>query len=92
MVSEALTDWDDDNSDMHADLLTVGEAATIYHVTEARIRQWKKRGHLAPAGLDEFGRPLFTGVDVLRAEATAAANRRRTQGLNLATRHATPAT
>lgn len=44
-------------------------AATISGVSEARIRQWKRRGHLQPAGRDEFGRPTYRPIDVLRAEA-----------------------
>ncbi|MEU9972332.1 MerR family transcriptional regulator [Streptomyces sp. NPDC051014] len=28
-------------------------------VTAATIRQWRTRGHLKPAGLDERGRPLY---------------------------------
>ena len=65
--------------DLHDDLLTVSTAATLAGVTEAAIRQWKRRGHLQPAGLDHLGRPLFTGIDVLRAEAkTRKAGRRRT--------------
>jgi len=74
-------------TDMHNDLLSVSEAATTYHVTPEQIRQWKRRGHLHPAGLDEFGRPLFRGIDVLRAAARAQANAQRTrQGMTLATR------
>lgn len=76
--------------DLHDDLLTVAEAATDCHVTEAAIRQWKRRGHLTPAAHDHLGRPLFHGIDVLRAEALASANLRRTQVTNLATRRTSP--
>lgn len=55
--------------DLHEDLISVSEAATLAGVTEATIRQWKRRRHLEAAGLDEDGRPLFTGIAVLRAEA-----------------------
>lgn len=80
--------WHDLDVNLHDDLLTVSEAATACHVTEDQIRQWKSRGHLQPAGLTEAGRPLFRGIDVLRAEGRAAANRRRTQATNLAPRRA----
>lgn len=78
--------------DLHDDLLTVAEAATDCHVSEAAIRQWKRRGHLVPAAHDHVGRPLFRGIDVLRAEARAAANLRRTQVVNLSTRRASSET
>ena len=63
--------------DLHDDLISVSEAATLAGVTEAVIRQWKRRGHLEPRGLDEYGRPLFTGIDVLRAEARTRKGARR---------------
>lgn len=74
--------------DYQTDHLTVLEAAIFAGVTEDTVRQWKRRGHLTPCGLDEGGRPLFVGIDVLRAEARASANARRTQVVNLATRRA----
>jgi DNA-binding transcriptional MerR regulator len=49
--------------------MTAAEAATLCHVTSDAIWQWKRRGHLAPAGLDERGRPLYRQIDVARAEA-----------------------
>lgn len=64
--------------DLHEDLLTVSEAATLAGVRDRNIRDWKARGHLSPAGMDEFGRPLFTGIAVLQAEAKTRAAARRT--------------
>ncbi len=61
-------------------------AATMCHVSQAQIRQWKARGHLAEAARDERGRPLYRGIDVLRAQARAEANASRTQGGSVATR------
>lgn len=87
-MSEA-PEWTDHHTDMFVDLLTVSEAATAYHVTEARIRQWKKRGHIEPAGMDEFGRLLYRGIDVLRAETAAQERLTATQGRLVATRGAT---
>lgn len=87
-MSEA-PEWADHHTDMFADLLTIPEAATTYHVTEARIRQWKKRGHIEPAGMDEFGRLLYRGIDVLRAETAAQKRLTATQARLLATRRAT---
>lgn len=55
--------------DLHVDLINVEMAAHLAGVTVTTVRQWKRRGHLEPAGADEFGRPLFTGIAVLRAEA-----------------------
>jgi DNA-binding transcriptional MerR regulator len=63
--------------DLHEDLISVAEAAALAGVTEAAVRQWKRRGHLHPAGADEDGRPLFTGIAVLRAEAKTRKGARR---------------
>lgn len=86
-MNDAL--WVVDGCDVH-DLLTVDEAATIYYVTAAQIRHWRARGHLKPEGVDERGRHMFRGIDVLRAQAAAGRNRARTQASNLATRRASP--
>ncbi|MFK0155388.1 MerR family transcriptional regulator [Streptomyces sp. NPDC090493] len=37
-------------------------------VTPATIRQWRTRGHLEPAGIDERGYPLYDLVDLALAE------------------------
>ncbi|MFJ8474215.1 MerR family transcriptional regulator [Kitasatospora sp. NPDC094011] len=60
------------------DLLTGPEAAVLCRVTPEAIRQWKRRGHLAPAGLDERGRPLYRQLDVARAEAATRVKAGRT--------------
>lgn len=64
--------------DLHTDLISVADAATLAGVTDDVIRTWKRRGHLTPAGTDDYGRPLFTGIDVLRAEAKTRKHARRT--------------
>ncbi|GGN47532.1 hypothetical protein [Streptomyces fuscichromogenes] len=45
-------------------LLSGGAAA----VTPATIRQWRTRGHLKPAGIDERGRPLYDLTSLAYAE------------------------
>lgn len=58
-------------------MLSAG-AAEVTHTT---IRSWVHRGHLAAAGLDEHGRPLYAHVDVARAEqATRARALRHVRG------------
>jgi hypothetical protein len=56
--------------------LPLWEAATYSGVPPATIRQWKARGRITPAGLDEFGRPMYLLVDVWRAQDGAVATRR----------------
>jgi hypothetical protein len=63
--------------DQHEGLITVSEAATLAGINATTIRQWKRRGHLLAAALEEFGRPLFTGIAVLRAEAKTRRGARR---------------
>ncbi|TYP82059.1 hypothetical protein BD833_12043 [Blastococcus xanthinilyticus] len=63
--------------DLQTDLISVSEAATLAGVSESAIRKWKQRGHLEVAGLDNFGRPLFTGLAVMRAEAATRQRARR---------------
>jgi hypothetical protein len=82
---------DFDVDEMFDDLLTVSEASTIYHVTAHQLKHWRHRGHLTPAARDRRGRPLFLGIDVLRALGEAEGNAERTQADNLATRRATRA-
>ncbi|MFE6866028.1 MerR family transcriptional regulator [Kitasatospora sp. NPDC057692] len=61
-----------------SDLMTPAEAAALCGVQVATIWQWKRRGILAPAGLDERGRSLYSQLDVARAEAATRARARRT--------------
>lgn len=63
--------------DLQTDLISVSEAATLAGVSEAAIRKWKQRGHLEATGEDDFGRPLFTGIAVLRAEVKTRRRARR---------------
>lgn len=49
--------------------LTAGAAT----VEPATVRQWASRGHLAPAGLDDRGRPLYALADLARAERATRA-------------------
>lgn len=62
--------------DLHDDLLTYDQAALVFRFPARQLRVWKTRGHLAPSGTDAFGRPLFRGVDVLRAQARTERRRR----------------
>lgn len=43
-------------------------SATAAAVTRPAICNWRNRGHLAVAGLDDHGRPLYTLADLARAE------------------------
>lgn len=56
-------------ADQWRSLLTGGAAG----ITPATIRQWRRRGHLTPAGLDLRGRPLYQLADVARAELATRA-------------------
>lgn len=58
-------------------LVSTTTAAAQCGVDASTIRQWVSRGHLAPSGLDERGRPLYRLIDVLR---TARDTRRRALG------------
>lgn len=58
-------------------MLSAGAA----EVTAATIRKWASRGHLAPAGLDERGHPLYAHSDVARAERATRARALRLVGI-----------
>ncbi len=45
------------------------EAESRYGIKAATVRSWAARRRLAPRGLDDFGRPLYATVDVLRLDA-----------------------
>ncbi|MFG3050342.1 MerR family transcriptional regulator [Kitasatospora sp. NPDC048239] len=63
-----------------SNLMTPREAAALCGVTVDAIWQWKRRGLLEPAGLDERGRPLYRQLDVARAEKRTRARAHRTVG------------
>lgn len=50
-------------------LLTTAEAARAAHVDDARVRDWDRRGLIAPVDRDAAGHPLYRELDVLTAEA-----------------------
>lgn len=60
--------------------VTTAQAAEMVRRKPGTIRQWKLRGHLAPRGLDEHGKPLYDPADVYRAEKLARDNALRTNG------------
>jgi len=62
--------------------LTTAEAAIVAGVVPATITKWKQRGHLAPSGLDERGRPLYTPETVRAAERRVQANGLRASGID----------
>lgn len=47
-------------------LVSTSEAADICGVASETIRTWRHRGQLDPSGTDDFGRPLYKLIDVLR--------------------------
>lgn len=63
-------------------LLTTAEAARLVGVSEVTIRQWRKRGHLVPQGLDERNRPLHTREAVRAAERRVRDNGLRISGID----------
>lgn len=66
--------------------LSLEWCSIITGVRPERIRQWKARGRIEPADTDDFGRPMYRPVDVLRAERDAAANGVRTRAQIVAPR------
>ncbi|MGW6603313.1 MerR family transcriptional regulator [Streptomyces sp. NPDC055036] len=58
-------------------MLSAGAAA----VTPTTIRSWRRRGHLAPTGLDHRRRPLYSHADLARAELTTRARALRLVGV-----------
>ncbi len=61
-------------------LWTTAQAAEHAKVQPNTIRQWVRRGHLEPAGLDEGGRPLFDPIAVAKAEFATHKHARRDVG------------
>jgi len=58
-------------------MLSAGAAA----VTSQAICNWRTRGHIAPAGLDEHGRPLYALADIARAEQATRSRALRLVGI-----------
>lgn len=50
-------------------------------VSRSAICKWVKRGHLAPVGLDEQGRPLYALADLARAERATRSRALRLVGI-----------
>lgn len=48
--------------------LNTADAARVAGVQPVTIRQWRRRGYLAPQGLDEHNRPVHTREAVQAAE------------------------
>jgi DNA-binding transcriptional MerR regulator len=63
-------------------LLTTAEAGCLAGVPAATVRKWRERGRIAPAGLDERGRPLYTREAVRAAERRVRENGLRTSGID----------
>ena len=58
------------------------EAAQLRHVDPALIRKWRKRGYLAPQGLDERGWPLHTPEALRAAEKLVCEHGVKASGIN----------
>lgn len=50
-------------------MLSTADVARLCRVTTAAVRQWRRRGHIVPDGLDERGWPLYNQLTAARAEA-----------------------
>lgn len=48
--------------------LRTGEAAQLVGIDASTLSKWRKRGHIAPDGLDERRRPLYRRETVIAAE------------------------
>jgi hypothetical protein len=59
-------------------LITASQAAKYAHVSVAAVVNWRARGHLTVASHDAQGRPLYTLLDVARAEYHTRKRARRT--------------
>jgi hypothetical protein len=49
-------------------LLTARQAAEVAGVKIDTVRKWVRRGHLEAAGLNERGWPVYTALEVAKAE------------------------
>ncbi|MDX3170090.1 MerR family transcriptional regulator [Streptomyces scabiei] len=54
-------------------------------VTRSAVSNWVARGHLKPAGLDEYNRPLFALPDIARAELATRSRALRLVGIGSTT-------
>lgn len=52
-------------------LLSTREAALLVGASRSTIRDWRRKGYLAPQGLDERGYPLHSAAAVREAERLA---------------------
>ncbi|WP_432135856.1 MerR family transcriptional regulator [Streptomyces sp. bgisy154] len=50
-------------------------------VSLSAISQWRRRGHLTPAGLDDHGRPLYALTDIAAAEQATRSRALRLVGI-----------
>lgn len=62
--------------------LTTAEAAQLAGVSVNTIYTWRRRGHLAPQGLDERNRPLHTREAVRAAEKLVRENGLQASGID----------
>ena len=62
--------------------LTTAESARLVGVKPVTIRQWRKRGYLAPQGLDERGYPLHSRQAVRAAERLVRENGIQASGID----------
>lgn len=62
--------------------VTGPQAAQMAGVDPATIRQWRRRGHLKPRGLDEHGHPLYHPDDVAHADKRVRDNGLRQSGID----------
>ncbi|GAA0200612.1 hypothetical protein [Glutamicibacter creatinolyticus] len=61
-------------------LVTARQAAEILNPTNTtktvnRIYDWKRRGIIQPTGLDQWNRPVYRIIDILRTEQRMRNNR-----------------
>lgn len=52
-------------------LLTTAESARLARVARSTLRDWRRKGYLAPQGLDASGYPLHSAEAVRAAEELA---------------------
>lgn len=62
--------------------VTTAQLAAFLGVDPHLIRQWKRRGHIKPRGLDEHGHLLWDPDDGARADKQVRDNGLRTSGID----------